>query len=376
MANTPIPSCAHRFRLLLIMLLNAPRTPRSPATDGVRDGEVSPTKSYVVHRRPKNPRKTAGFGGTNGPCRLRRRSARPVSAARRRASRVRCAIWPLPAIAKSLTIRGRSGPYPVTRRVLTMILRYGQPCPEVGGSSDETLRTARWNAGGGGGAAHRAGRKRELRRRRQEGGASTGSGDLDAIAKARGLTPEDMQHALKQFVPPGKHDDYVMFSSGGHAGQVFAIGMPSMRLLKTIAVFTPEPWQGYGYGADWGDKVLKEGNPGRHRAVLGRYAPPRPQRDRRRVRRPLVVHQRPRERPRRHDRPEGLPHQAGARRPQHPDVPRRHVRHTELRVRPRLIQVPGAVAARFVRRRHGVSGEVPRRICLAEDRSRPPAGSI
>ncbi len=94
-----------------------------------------------------------------------------------------------------------------------------------------------------------------------DGGALTGSGDLDAIAQERGLTPEDMKHALKQFVPPGKLDDYVMFSSGGHSGQVFVIGMPSMRLLKTIAVFTPEPWQGYGSGADWGDNVLKEGNP-------------------------------------------------------------------------------------------------------------------
>jgi len=91
--------------------------------------------------------------------------------------------------------------------------------------------------------------------------SSTGSGDLDTIAKERGLTPEDMKHALQQFVPPGKHDDYVMFASGGHAGQVLAIGMPSMRILKEIAVFTPEPWQGFGYGADWGDKALKDGNP-------------------------------------------------------------------------------------------------------------------
>jgi len=91
--------------------------------------------------------------------------------------------------------------------------------------------------------------------------SSTGTGDLDTIAKERGLTPEDMKHALQQFVPPGRHDDYVMFASGGHAGQVLAIGMPSMRILKEIAVFTPEPWQGYGYGADWGDQALKDGNP-------------------------------------------------------------------------------------------------------------------
>jgi nitrous-oxide reductase len=34
------------------------------------------------------------------------------------------------------------------------------------------------------------------------------------------------------------------------------IGVPSMRLLKTVAVFTPEPWQGYGYGADWSEEAL------------------------------------------------------------------------------------------------------------------------
>lgn len=92
---------------------------------------------------------------------------------------------------------------------------------------------------------------------------STGdaSGDLQAIADSRGLTPEDMRHALQQFVPPGSHDEYVMFASGGHSGQVLVIGMPSMRILKTIAVFTPEPWQGYGYGADWGETVLEGGNP-------------------------------------------------------------------------------------------------------------------
>ncbi len=92
-------------------------------------------------------------------------------------------------------------------------------------------------------------------------GGGTGSADLDAIAKERGLTPEDLKHAAMQFVPPGKHDEYVMFASGGHGGQVLVIGMPSMRILKVIAAFSPEPWQGYGYGADWGDETLKNGNP-------------------------------------------------------------------------------------------------------------------
>jgi nitrous-oxide reductase len=86
------------------------------------------------------------------------------------------------------------------------------------------------------------------------------SGELGDIAEARGLTPEDTRHALQQYVPPGSYDDYVMVASGGHSGQVFIIGVPSMRILKVIAVFTPEPWQGYAYGSDWGNEVLEGGN--------------------------------------------------------------------------------------------------------------------
>ena len=67
-----------------------------------------------------------------------------------------------------------------------------------------------------------------------------GQSDLLQIAQARGLTPEDATRALKTFVPPGGRDEYMLFASGGHSGQVHVIGVPSMRLLKTIAVFTPE----------------------------------------------------------------------------------------------------------------------------------------
>jgi nitrous-oxide reductase len=52
-------------------------------------------------------------------------------------------------------------------------------------------------------------------------------------------------------------DEYVIFSSGGHSGQVMLIGVPSMRLLRVIGVFTPEPWQGWGFGT--GEKILAEG---------------------------------------------------------------------------------------------------------------------
>jgi nitrous-oxide reductase len=73
---------------------------------------------------------------------------------------------------------------------------------------------------------------------------------VEDIAEARGLTPEDIQAALKTYVPSGRHDDFLIFSSGGQSGQVLVIGVPSMRLLKVIAVFAPEPWQGFGYSTD------------------------------------------------------------------------------------------------------------------------------
>jgi nitrous-oxide reductase len=80
------------------------------------------------------------------------------------------------------------------------------------------------------------------------------------IAQARGLTPDEITAALKTYVPSGKLDEYILFASGGHSGQVLVIGVPSMRLLKVIAVFTPEPWQGYGYGEKETMEVLANGS--------------------------------------------------------------------------------------------------------------------
>lgn len=82
--------------------------------------------------------------------------------------------------------------------------------------------------------------------------------DVQAIAKERGLSTADLLAAAKTYTPSGKKDEFVIFSSGGHSGQVHVIGVPSMRLLRTIAVFTPEPWQGWGYGV--GDDVLAQGD--------------------------------------------------------------------------------------------------------------------
>jgi len=86
------------------------------------------------------------------------------------------------------------------------------------------------------------------------------SDSAQQIADDRGLTEDDISAALKTFVPSGGRDDYIMFASGGHSGQVFAIGLPSMRLLKSIAVFTPEAWQGYGIGGSQTEATLADGN--------------------------------------------------------------------------------------------------------------------
>jgi nitrous-oxide reductase len=68
--------------------------------------------------------------------------------------------------------------------------------------------------------------------------------------------------AEKTYVPPGDLDQYYMFSSGGHSGQVFIYGLPSMRHLATIPVFAPYSATGYGFDDEskemlgkltWGD---------------------------------------------------------------------------------------------------------------------------
>ncbi|MFN3974954.1 MAG: Sec-dependent nitrous-oxide reductase [Dehalococcoidia bacterium] len=83
---------------------------------------------------------------------------------------------------------------------------------------------------------------------------------VEQVAKARGLSPDDLLAAAKTYTPTGKMDEYVMFSSGGHSGQVLVIGIPSMRILKVIGVFTPEPWQGYATGDEGTGKVLAGGD--------------------------------------------------------------------------------------------------------------------
>ena len=84
-----------------------------------------------------------------------------------------------------------------------------------------------------------------------------------ASRRAAGGAQSDVALAAqKTYVSPGDLDEYYMFSSGGHSGQVYVYGVPSMRHLSTIPVFTPYPATGYGFDDDskkmrgeltWGD---------------------------------------------------------------------------------------------------------------------------
>jgi nitrous-oxide reductase len=89
--------------------------------------------------------------------------------------------------------------------------------------------------------------------------AATGN-PVDDIIQQRGLTPDEAEAALKTFVPPGKYDDFVMLTSGGHRGTIMLYGIPSMRLLKEVPVYAPDAWQGWGQGETGSAEVLKKGS--------------------------------------------------------------------------------------------------------------------
>lgn len=59
--------------------------------------------------------------------------------------------------------------------------------------------------------------------------------------------PEVTEAALKTYVPPGELDEYYMFASGGHSGQIFVVGIPSMRLIRILPVFSYDSAFGYGF---------------------------------------------------------------------------------------------------------------------------------
>src|SRR6478672_3072256 len=73
---------------------------------------------------------------------------------------------------------------------------------------------------------------------------------------------ERTANALASYVAPGEKDEYYLFYSGGHSGQVYVAGIPSLRHITTIPVFSPYPATGYGFDDEskkmlgdytWGD---------------------------------------------------------------------------------------------------------------------------
>lgn len=82
---------------------------------------------------------------------------------------------------------------------------------------------------------------------------------LSSCARKPKLERGDIERsALATYVAPGDLDEYYIFYSGGQSGNVYIAGIPSLRHIATIPVFTPYPATGYGF-----DKETK--------AMLGAY---------------------------------------------------------------------------------------------------------
>lgn len=88
--------------------------------------------------------------------------------------------------------------------------------------------------------------------------AASSAENLQDVMKRRNLTDKDILAAAKTYTPTGGRDEFIVFSSGGQSGQIIVYGVPSMRILKYVSVFTPEPWQGFGYD-DESKKILDQG---------------------------------------------------------------------------------------------------------------------
>ncbi|GAB1403417.1 Sec-dependent nitrous-oxide reductase [Lentimicrobium sp.] len=82
---------------------------------------------------------------------------------------------------------------------------------------------------------------------------------LADVKKSRGLTDDDVLSAVKTFMPRGGRDEYFGFMGTGNSGTMVVYGLPSMRIYKYVGVFSPEPWQGYGFD-DESTLMLKKGS--------------------------------------------------------------------------------------------------------------------
>lgn len=71
-----------------------------------------------------------------------------------------------------------------------------------------------------------------------------------SCSNSEGLGAGSGDAASRVYVAPGSYDEYYAFMSGGYSGQVTVMGLPSGRLLKTIAVFSQFPENGWGYAEE------------------------------------------------------------------------------------------------------------------------------
>ncbi|MBX3290908.1 MAG: Sec-dependent nitrous-oxide reductase [Acidobacteria bacterium] len=88
---------------------------------------------------------------------------------------------------------------------------------------------------------------------------------IGSCSRRSALTTEKgsaAEAATLTYVAPGDIDEYYVFYSGGHSGNVYVAGIPSMRHIATIPVFALYPATGYGFdketkemlgGYTWGD---------------------------------------------------------------------------------------------------------------------------
>ncbi|MEH7248413.1 Sec-dependent nitrous-oxide reductase [Neobacillus niacini] len=71
--------------------------------------------------------------------------------------------------------------------------------------------------------------------------------DFSKSTNNQAASNSNKSDAEKVYVPFGEKDDYYLFASGGHSGQMFIYGVPSMRQIRTIPVFSPDSATGYGF---------------------------------------------------------------------------------------------------------------------------------
>lgn len=72
-------------------------------------------------------------------------------------------------------------------------------------------------------------------------------GALSQTMSERQLNDSHLVGAFSTYTPSGATDDYLGFLGTGDSGRLVVLGMPSMRILKYVAVFSSEPWQGYSF---------------------------------------------------------------------------------------------------------------------------------